>query len=318
MPKSIKNDFYAITSYFNPFHNAERLRNYIIFRKNLKLPLITVEWAPDGIFELTKDDADEVIKLSGGDIMWQKESLLNIALESIPPNCEYLAWLDSDIIFSDPKWPERARVLLKNNDFIQLFDKVNYVPKLASKSFSIDQLKIMPVDHIDISMLKALETKPNLYSLSKKFSNTLTFEVNGNPGMALASKLETIKAHKFYDKNIVGGADTILIGSILNKLADVFPCRPYTYMHRTDIQNYGDKISIKKYKSTYLHETIYHLWHGELLQRQYASRYNILINHNYDPTNHIISQPNMPLKWKNAPDGLKSDIYQYMYSRESR
>ena len=92
-------------------------------------------------------------------------------------------------------------MLLKNNDFIQLFDKVNYVPKLASKSFSIDQLKIMPVDHIDISMLKALETKPNLYSLSKKFSNTLTFEVNGNPGMALASKLETIKAHKFYDKN---------------------------------------------------------------------------------------------------------------------
>lgn len=317
MPKSIENDFYAITSYFNPFHNNERIRNYITFRKNLRLPLITVEWAPDGIFELTKDDADEVIQISGGDIMWQKERLLNVALEYIPPTCEYLAWLDNDIIFSDPKWPERARKLLKNYDFIQLFNELNYLTKLASASFSFDQLKLQPYDASNISIIEALETQPNLY-LKKRFNDAQAFMGNGNPGIAFATKIEIIKAHQFYDKNIVGGGDTILIASILNKLADIFPRRPFSPMHRSDIQNYGDKISKKKYKTAYLHETIYHLWHGELLQRQYASRYNILTCYNYDPTDHITCQTNMPLSWKNAPEGLKKDLYQYMYSRENR
>ena len=317
MPKSIENDFYAITSYFNPFHNSERIRNYITFRKNLRLPLITIEWAPDGIFELTKDDADEVIQISGGDIMWQKERLLNVALEYIPPTCEYLAWLDNDIIFSDPKWTERARALLKNYDFIQLFNKLNYLTKLASESFSFDQLKLYPYDASNISIIEALETQPNLY-LKKEFNDRQAFMGNGNPGMAFAAKIEIIKTHQFYDKNIVGGGDTILIASILNKLADIFPRRPFSPMHRSDIQNYGDKISKKKYKTTNLHGTIYHLWHGELLQRQYASRYNILTSHNYDPTDHITCQTNMPLRWKNAPEGLKKDLYQYMYSREIR
>jgi hypothetical protein len=317
MPKSTENNFYAITSYFNPFHNADRIRNYKIFRQNLKLPLVTVEWAPDGIFELTNDDADEIIQISGGDIIWQKERLLNIALESIPSTCEYLAWLDSDIIFSDPNWHERAIVLLEKYDFIQLFNKLNYLTKLASESFSFDQLKLQPYHASNISILEALEPNPNLY-LTKEFNDASAFMGNGNPGMAFAAKFEVIKAHQFYDKNIVGGGDTILIASILNKLADIFTCRPFSPMHRSDIQNYGDKVSKEKYKATYLHETIYHLWHGELLKRQYASRYNILIKHNYDPTDHITYRPNMPLSWKNAPEGLKQDLYQYMYSRENQ
>ena len=37
------NDFYVITTYFNPFHNLERLENYRTFKENLNLPLITVE-----------------------------------------------------------------------------------------------------------------------------------------------------------------------------------------------------------------------------------------------------------------------------------
>ena len=203
MAKSTENVFYAITSYFNPFHNADRIHNYLTFRKNLRLPLITVEWAPDGIFELTNDDADEVIQISGGNIMWQKERLLNIALESLPLSCEYLAWLDSDIIFSDPNWHERARALLKKYDFIQLFDKVNYLPKLARESFIIEQLKLMPYDQTSISSLKALESKTSLYGLSKKFNDTLTFEVNGNPGMAWAAKIEIIKAFKKMTQELI-------------------------------------------------------------------------------------------------------------------
>ena len=37
------NDLWAITAYFNPFGYRRRRENYGLFRKNLEVPLLTVE-----------------------------------------------------------------------------------------------------------------------------------------------------------------------------------------------------------------------------------------------------------------------------------
>ena len=89
----------AVTSYFNPMKSRRRLANYRTFRSRLDVPLVTVELAFDGQFELTSGDADHLIQLSGGDIMWQKERLLNIGIKSIPSAVKNFAWIDCDILF---------------------------------------------------------------------------------------------------------------------------------------------------------------------------------------------------------------------------
>lgn len=94
----------AVTSYFNPLNYQSRKDNYILFKNQLQIPLLTIEWSPEGKFDLTEKDADFLIQLSSGDLMWQKERLLNIAFSEIPSHFEYIAWLDSDIIFLDQKW----------------------------------------------------------------------------------------------------------------------------------------------------------------------------------------------------------------------
>ena len=76
---------WAITSFFNPVRYQRRLLNYRVFRSRLGIPLVAVELSFDGQFELTKCDADILIQVSGGAVHWQKERLLNIALESVPP-----------------------------------------------------------------------------------------------------------------------------------------------------------------------------------------------------------------------------------------
>jgi len=43
-----------------------------------------VELSFDGRFELTDDDADILVQLSGGAVLWQKERLLNLALNAVP------------------------------------------------------------------------------------------------------------------------------------------------------------------------------------------------------------------------------------------
>jgi len=90
----------TVTSYFNPMRSRRRLANYRTFRH-----------------------ADHLIQLSGGDIMWQKERLLNIALEAVPDKVEDLAWIDCDLVFESPDWPDAARRALKSDNVIQLFSE---------------------------------------------------------------------------------------------------------------------------------------------------------------------------------------------------
>jgi len=103
---------WAITSYYNPARYKCRLANYRIFRKNLITPLVTVELSFDGKFELTEGDADILIQISGGAVLWQKERLLNVAIKSVPPNVDSIAWVDCDVIFERSNWiaePQNTR-----------------------------------------------------------------------------------------------------------------------------------------------------------------------------------------------------------------
>ena len=121
---------WALTTYFNPVRYKRRLSNYRIFRSNLHIPLVTVELSFDGHFELTKNDADVLIQLSGGAVLWQKERLLNIAIKSVPSDVKNIAWLDCDILFKRKDWVEEAeRQLNERYNIIQLFSKVIYLNK---------------------------------------------------------------------------------------------------------------------------------------------------------------------------------------------
>jgi hypothetical protein len=125
---------WAITSYYNPFRGLRRYANYRAFRRNLAIPLVTVEWSREADFQLTKDDAEILVQVSGGGLMWQKECLLNIALDRLPQESQYVAWLDCDIIFDDPEWPEKTISLLATHRLVQLFEEVRHTnpPSRAS------------------------------------------------------------------------------------------------------------------------------------------------------------------------------------------
>jgi hypothetical protein len=119
---------WAITSYFNPVGYRRRIENYRHFRERLPVPLVAVELAYHSEFELGDGDADILVRLRGRDVMWQKERLLNIALEALPETCTKVAWIDCDVIFADEKWPEKAIGLLDRASLIQLFSRVHYMP----------------------------------------------------------------------------------------------------------------------------------------------------------------------------------------------
>jgi hypothetical protein len=112
---------WTITSYFNPVGYANRLRNYRVFRANLASPLAVVELSIDGKFELSRNDAEIVVQITGGDVLWQKERLLNVALRHLPDECNHVAWVDCDVIFLEMDWAQRADQALEKSCLIQPF-----------------------------------------------------------------------------------------------------------------------------------------------------------------------------------------------------
>ena len=112
-----------ITCFFNPANSKKLKSNYIEFRKHLNHPIVTVELA----FKEQPFFIDDSIRLRGSNnnILWQKERLLNIALESLPKTVDKVAWLDADIIFENPNWLQEAEKALDDKPVIQLFEEVH-------------------------------------------------------------------------------------------------------------------------------------------------------------------------------------------------
>ncbi len=120
-PMRTQGELWAITSYFNPRRYRRRLANYRTFRRQLAVPLVTVEWSCDGVFELRASDADILIRRSSPDLLWQKERLLNLAVGAVPKHVERIAWLDCDVVFGRPDWWQAALQLLERVVLVQLF-----------------------------------------------------------------------------------------------------------------------------------------------------------------------------------------------------
>ena len=192
---------WAITSYFNPMRYQRRLLNYRLFRERLNLPLVTVELAYGADFELTEDDADILVQLRGGDVMWQKERLLNVALQALPPTCRKVVHLDCDIIFEADDWSEQVSRLLDRFWTIQLFSHAHYL----RRDWTPDALPRHAVEFTRTAIACAIASGvPALYCFRQPAEPR---QASYSKGHAWATRRELLDQHGFYDANILGGGE---------------------------------------------------------------------------------------------------------------
>lgn len=103
--------FAVVTTYFNPIGYQNRYDLYKRFEQHMidsGVFLLTIECIFDSapIFGLPKQDFSVTlpnkrrhIQINAPTILWIKENLINIAVERLPSNVEYIAWIDADIEF---------------------------------------------------------------------------------------------------------------------------------------------------------------------------------------------------------------------------
>jgi hypothetical protein len=298
---------WAITSYFNPVRFKRRLSNYRAFRSQLGIPLVAVELSFDGQFELTKDDADILVQVSGGAVLWQKERLLNIALKSVPPDVENVAFLDCDVVFDRKDWAEDAEARLDERyNIIQLFSEALYLNKESAPN--------------SFSAIDAEFSAPGIVRLGDPSVLSRGIIVSGEqrllyqPGLAWAAKRAILDDHSFYDAGIVGGGDNLMAASIyghFERVTDRHGHNPRRKQHYLEwAVPFNRRIAGR---IGCLSGTIYHLWHGELNDRNYRTRQKLL--ENFDPYSDIRIGSNGAWQWTKPVTEFEQQLRTHFLSR---
>jgi hypothetical protein len=223
-------------------------------------------------------------------IFWVKENLINLAIENLPNDWEYVAWIDSDIIFSNLNWVKETLNKLKSFDIVQLFEFVIYLNNrnVFDKSFQ--------------SILPSIAYQS---LLGKNNYGSIGF------GWAITRNFYNI-INKFYEYNITGGGDTIFVHSVIrhkNKCLEKEKTftEPYSLNYKYSLDEYMNRFP-KNLKFGCISGMIFHLWHGDLSNRKYHIRKKILHEHSFDPYRDLTITSNglLSLRNKNIEEGLIS------------
>jgi hypothetical protein len=327
-----RQDLWAITTYFNLTNGRRRRRNYHCFRRNLSVPLLTVEWHPHGLFQLQEGDAEILLQVGGGDLMWQKERLLAMAVRSLPDHVKYVAWIDCDVLFTNPNWADEATELLSHNAVVQPFSEIRFPDEDETA-----QLVDLSAPRIDSPQLSALPARPSFLGVYKRVGeDVVRFDLGRRTqsaalsnadimlrpahGFAWAAQISFLREIGLYDRCIVG-------------LGDMHFCYGVTGLARELIQSqrqiglafYGDCPSYRDWASraadycagrlACLDGDILHLFHGEMRDRQYRLRIDNLLPFALDLDADLHSAAGEPWSWKRDRGALNAYFLKYMHER---
>jgi hypothetical protein len=298
---------WGITSYFNPAAYRSRRANYATFRQRLAVPLITVELSFDGDFQLAPEDADILVQLRGRDVMWQKERLLNVALERLPDDCTAVAWLDCDIIFERHDWPERALAALDDAVLVQPFDVAYELPRDA-----------LPED------VRRSEVEPGQPSFARQLTDAVlsngvleAWRVNGDrttlrDGYAWVGRRDVLQRHGFYDARVTGGSTRDLACAALGAFDPLVDGRPMTGAQRAHLLEWARSFHASvQGRIGCLEGAVYHLWHGDLENRRYTVRHTELLRHEFDPARDIALDEAGCWRWASDKPALHAHVREF-------
>lgn len=301
---------WAVTSYFNPAQYKRRLSNYRIFRANLGVPLVTVELSFDGRFELADNDANVLIQISGGAILWQKERLLNIAIKSVPKNVKNIAWLDCDVIFAGTDWMHEAELKLEEANVVQLYsDVVDLGQAGFQPNLKHDGLRVSGHGVVSLGR-RQLKTA---ISESASTWEEVRFAL---PGLAWAARRDVLEQHGLYDAMIVGSGDGSMFHAMHGEFDHELQRRFLGEAHQMHYLNWarpyhktvGGKVS-------HLAGRIYHLWHGEFVNRNYRGRHRLFADLHFDPGLDLVIGANGAWEWARPRPDLEGFLERYFISR---
>jgi len=316
-PRRAPNDqrFWIVTTYYNPCAYRSRFENYHHFRRGLSAPLLTIELARPGCFELTEDDATQLVRVESEDVMWQKERLTNLALDHLPPECEALAWVDCDILFESDAWVEDASLALKTYPLVQCFTRMRYLPQDARLSAPLAEQTYFTRPSLGARLQQGEDVfSSNATSLADAIRHGVPWSCSA--GAAWSMRRDVLASVGLYDAMIVGGGDGALAHAALGEQDRLMSILRFSPAHAEHYCEWASKFhNITKDGIGVVAGDIYHLWHGRLRDRKYSVRQAILSKFAFDPNVDIGVAESGCWRWNSDKPALHQAIAEFFVRR---
>jgi hypothetical protein len=275
--------------------NVQRCKRFE-YETNVKLYVVELAYGKQKFYVTEKNNSSHLQIQTNEPALWHKENMINMGVQKLlPKTWKAFAWIDADIEFENANWAlDTLKVLNGCRDIVQLF------------SHAVD------MDKHDNAM--------NIFSsFGFQFTKNRTYGLVGannlwHPGFAWAI---TRKAYDriggLYDSSILGSGDNNIALSLIGK----------SMKSINNKASNGYKQSVLDYEKNmiglrlgYIPGIIRHYFHGSKANRKYAERWQILVDHLYDPNEHVIkNKEGLLIPTSKCPKKLLEDIMRYFAER---
>lgn len=319
-----RNELAVVSCLFNPNDSPARIKNFRTFLAGVKasgVQCLVVELAfGSSPFQIV--DHDPVIRVRTDSVLWHKERLLNIGIQQLlSEGVKKIVWLDGDIVFEEPDWPEEISGRLEHANLCQIFDSV-----------SIQAHREGPPT-VAPSSVKYFRENGRLFTQAPVRIKDLLRGMlkGGQSGFGWAARSEVLEKVLLFENAIVGGADKLMLAASLaddltdNRFGSLtrsnIPCSACGHRNRSveysiNVMQWAQQWSVAvNGEVDYGRLHIRDMYHGRRSDKGYMKRHDILYRHKFDPATDLKSGASGCLEWSSSQRQLRREVEAYFLSR---
>jgi hypothetical protein len=268
----------VIVTHFNPirWQTPIGLRNNFIehmLESGVRLTVIECAYG-ERPFEIEKKYPEvNYIQVRCKTLVWNKENLINLAIQRLPKDWKYVAWVDGDITFRRPHWAVETVQALQQYPIVQPWS---------------DAYDLGPNDeHLQHhkSFVRQWWLDEPVVATGEKFwkFNHGPYDYP-HPGYAWAATRQAIEwLGGLFELSGMGSADHHMALSLIGQADKSLPgnVNPSYVKHLKQWE--ARALHHINHNIGFVHGTIEHSFHGRKNDRQYISRWDIMTNNDFDP-----------------------------------
>lgn len=324
---------WVITAVSNPVRFKSRYGLYRRFRhhvtRELGLGLITVEAAfGDREFQLSDDASEDSVLISDRDgvrtidvrvrnasQVWLKENLWNIGARYLPNDCEYVLFADADIRFLGDHFPTELVHSLQEYRVVQPFETA---ADLGPEGQIIDVHRSFGWCHAHGWEWRPRPDGKGGYC-SRKPDHVDRHQGFGNawhPGFALAMRRSVLDRLPVLEVGVLGAGDHHMCAGLIGRADLSYPGGIHDNYKRQVLRWQARAAEVVNGSFGYTPGSILHEFHGAKKNRRYASRWDILVKHAYDPDADVYRNAHGVLELEDRVPALRDAIRGYFRQRD--
>jgi hypothetical protein len=285
-------------------------QHYLSRFKNVTLWIIEGVY-PGGVYEVTEEHHHHHHRVALIDELWCKENLLNILVNDVIsvrcPDWEYMAWIDADVVFARPDWPEATIAALQKFPVVQMFTEAL---DLTDRGETIQK-------GFDSGVMTGTVWK---WWQSGQLPTEGQYRYAGHYGYAWAMTRQAWDIlGGLIDTAIVGSADYLMSYGLFGAM-NIAVGAGNSQGYRDAMDAWGERAKKLPGPPGFVQGLLMHHWHGPKSKRGYTSRQRILDVHKFDPDKHLVTMDNGAYRFKTEdpafPIGMIQDFRDYFRSRD--